>query len=43
MSTHAKSEQGPVSLHMMIGEAGGEWQIDSVWWRYADPATLPRD
>ena len=43
MSTHAESDQGPVWLHMIIGEAGGRWQIDSVWWRYADPSSLPRD
>ncbi len=43
MSTHAGSDEGPVRLHMIIGEAGGEWQIDSVWWRCTDPSDLLAD
>lgn len=41
MSTVAASERGPVRLHARIGEAGDEWQIDGIWWRYADPSALP--
>ena len=41
MGTHAESDQGPVWLQMVIVETGGEWRIDSLWWRYADPSALP--
>lgn len=43
MSTYAHSEHGPVRFDARIGEAGGEWQIDSIWWRYVDPAAVPPD
>lgn len=27
---------GPLPLQLDLGEAGGEWQIDGVWWRYPE-------
>lgn len=41
MSAYANSEHGPVRFDARIGGARGEWQIDSIWWRYVDPAAVP--
>lgn len=41
MSTEAEGEKGPVRFHLIIGEADGQWQIDSIWWRYADQVSSP--
>lgn len=30
-------DRGGIQLSMRIGEGGGEWQIDAVWWRYWTP------
>jgi hypothetical protein len=34
MSTEAVGQEGPVRLHIQVVQVGGEWQIDSIWWRY---------
>ncbi len=28
------SFRGPVRMYLVIGNAGAEWQIDGVWWKY---------
>ena len=43
MSAYAASEHGPVRFDAHVGHVGGEWQIDSIWWRFVDPAVVPRD
>ena len=41
MSTEAESDHGPVRLHLLIGEGGGHWQIDGIWWQYVHPSATP--
>lgn len=41
MSAEARSDQGPVRFYAVIGEAGGQWQIDAISWIYIDPASFP--
>ena len=43
MTTYAESDQGPLQLNLLVGGTGGDWLIDSIWWRYIDPAALPPD
>ena len=43
MRSSAESDHGPVRLNLRIGNAGGQWQIDAIWWRFIDPATLPSE
>ena len=43
MSAYATSENGPVRLDALVGQVGGDWQIDSIWWRFVDPAAVPRN
>ena len=32
MGALAVGAPGPLSLHLICGEAGGDWQIDQIWW-----------
>ena len=43
MSAFAMSEHGPVRFDARVGRASGDWEIDAIWWRFVDPAAVPRD
>ncbi len=42
MFTEAQSDGGPVRFFIIIGEAGGEWQIDGIYWNFIDQFSVPQ-
>ena len=40
--SEGEGDRGHVKLWMRVGEGGGNWQIDAVWWTYVGPERRKR-